>query len=71
MPGTSPTIDVPVSVLWGEDDTAVLATNAEGLEPFAPDLEVELVPNVDHWIEHRVPKKVAETIRAIDARASK
>ena len=65
----SPTIDVPVSVMWGSDDDAVLVQNAEGLEVYAPDLEVETFDGVDHWIEHRIPEEVAAAIRALDARA--
>lgn len=65
----SPTVPVPVSVLWGEDDDAVLVQNAAGLEPWVPDLEVQTFPGVDHWIGHRIPEEVAEAIRAMDARA--
>jgi len=68
MADVSPTVDVPVSVLWGLDDTAVLPKNAEGLEPYAPDLKVETFAGVDHWIEHRIPTEVADAIRALDAR---
>jgi len=65
----SATIEQPVSVLWGEDDTAVLLSNSEGLEGYAPDLVVETFPGVDHWIEHRIPGEVARAIRELDARA--
>ena len=63
MAPLSPTIDIPVKVLWGADDEAVLVSNAEQLEPYAPQLEVEILPGVDHWIEHRAPEKIAETIQ--------
>jgi pimeloyl-ACP methyl ester carboxylesterase len=68
MAGRSETIEHPVTVLWGEDDTAVLVQNAEGLEAYAPDLEVETFPGVDHWIEHHIPGEVARAIRELDAR---
>jgi pimeloyl-ACP methyl ester carboxylesterase len=61
-------IPVPVSVMWGLDDTAVLPQNAEGLEQYAPDLEVETLEGVDHWIEHRVPEEVARGVRELAAR---
>ena len=64
----NPTVDVPVAVLWGLDDDAVLPKNAEGLEPYAPDLVVETFPGVDHWIEHRSPEEIARAIREVDAR---
>ena len=61
-------IPVPVSVMWGLDDTAVLPQNAEGLEHYAPDLEVETFEGVDHWIEHRIPEEVARGVRELAAR---
>lgn len=69
MEGLSDTIAVPVTVQWGLDDDAVLPQNAEGLEPFAPDLVVETFEGVDHWIEHRIPDEVARAVRELDARA--
>ncbi len=68
MDGLSP-VGVPVTVLWGEDDDAVLVQNSEGIEPFATDLIVQTIPGVDHWIEHRVPDEIAAAVRALDARA--
>ena len=70
MSGRSETIPHPVTVLWGEDDEAVLVQNAEGLEPFAPDLVVETFSGVDHWIEHHIPGEIARAIRELDARAA-
>ena len=64
-----PEVPVPVSVFWGLDDTAVLRQNAEGLEPYAPDLVVETFEGVDHWIEHRIPEEVARGVRELAARA--
>jgi pimeloyl-ACP methyl ester carboxylesterase len=70
MVGLDPTIGFPVSVMWGLDDTAVLPQNAEGLEPYASDLEVQTFAGVDHWIEHRIPADIAEAIRSLDARST-
>jgi pimeloyl-ACP methyl ester carboxylesterase len=64
-------IPVPVSVMWGLDDTAVLPQNAEGLERYAPDLEVETFEGVDHWIEHRIPEDVARGVRELSERISR
>jgi len=66
MSPLSPTIPVPVVVMWGEADEFVLSSNADELEPFAPELEVFLYPDVDHWIAHRIPKEVATILRNID-----
>jgi epoxide hydrolase 4 len=63
----SPTVQVPAVVMWGLDDDAVLASNAEGLEPWVPELRVETFSGVDHWIEHRIPDEIARVIRELDA----
>lgn len=69
MATLSPTIPVPVSVMWGLEDEYVLSANAEELEPYAPDLMVETVEGVGHWIEHQIPAEVARGVRELDARA--
>ena len=70
MSGLSPTVPIPVTVMWGLDDPFVLASNAEDLEQYAPDLVVETFPGVDHWIEHRIPEEIARAIRELDARSA-
>ena len=66
MAPLSPTIPVPVTVMWGEDDEFVLSSNADKLDSFASELEVFLYPGVDHWIAHRIPEEVAIILRAMD-----
>ena len=68
MAGFSPTVTVPTVVMWGLDDSAVLASNAEGLDLYVEDLEVETFPGVDHWIEHRIPEEIARVIRELHAK---
>ena len=68
MAGRSPTVPVPTMVLWGLDDEFVLAVNAEGLERYAPDIEVQTFPGVDHWIAHRIPGEIAQAIRTLHMR---
>lgn len=65
-----PKVTVPTTVMWGLDDNAVLASNAEELEQFVVDLQVETFAGVDHWIEHRIPDEIARVIRAVDVRAA-
>jgi pimeloyl-ACP methyl ester carboxylesterase len=66
----APTLSVPAVVMWGLDDEFVLAMNAEGLESYAPDLEVLTYEGVDHWIAHHIPEEIAEVIRALDLKTS-
>ena len=68
LKGTGP-VEVPTTVLWGEDDDAVLVQNSTELEAFATDLQVQTFEGVDHWIEHRIPGEVADAVRDLDARA--
>lgn len=56
-------IPVPTLVIWGEQDPYLLPSNLEGLERWAPDLEVVRVPDAGHWIVHQKPSLVNETIR--------
>ena len=53
----SPIVEVPTPVMWGLDDEAVLPSNAEGLDEYVVDVNVKTFPNVDHWIEHRIPEE--------------
>ena len=69
MEPLSPVIPVPVSVLWGEDDDAVLVQNAQELDAYASDLTVTTFPGVDHWIEHRIPQDIAQAIIQMDERS--
>ena len=69
MATANPTVEVPATVMWGLDDDSVLSSNAEGLEAWVGDLEVETFAGVDHWIEHRIPGEVARGVRELDARA--
>ena len=66
MQDLSPVVKVPTKVMWGLDDDAVLPSNAEGLDEYVTDLEVQTFAGVDHWIEHRIPTDIAESIRQLD-----
>ncbi len=51
-------VQVPVRVLWGEQDKAMLATLVDGLDRFVADLNVTRVPDASHWIVHEQPALV-------------
>jgi epoxide hydrolase 4 len=67
MQNLSPVVTIPTKVMWGLDDDAVLPSNAEGLDEYVTDLEVQTFAGVDHWIEHRIPSEIADAIRQLDA----
>jgi pimeloyl-ACP methyl ester carboxylesterase len=57
-------LPVPTLVIWGEQDTALLTGNLEGLEDFVPDLTVKRIPDGSHWVIHEQPALVNAYIRA-------
>jgi epoxide hydrolase 4 len=69
MDGLAVKTPFPATVLWGLEDEAVLAANAEGLDDYVEDLQVETFPGVDHWIEHHIPGEIARAVRELDARS--
>ncbi len=51
-------VPVPVRVLWGERDKAMLPTLLEPLHRFVDDLIITRVPDASHWIVHEQPERV-------------
>lgn len=62
MPVERMMVRSPHLLIWGEDDTALLAQATDGLEGFAPDLTRVNLPGVDHWLCHQNPEGVAEAV---------
>ena len=56
-------VKVPTLVIWGEQDTALLTANLEGLEDYVPDLTVKRVPHGSHWVVNEQPDLVNSYIR--------
>ena len=52
------------SVIWGEQDRALLTGNLDGLERFVPDLTVERIPAGSHWVVNEHPERVNRLMRA-------
>lgn len=52
----------PTLVLWGENDPALVAANAEGLEPWVGDLRVVRVPDAGHWVMADAPELTNATL---------
>lgn len=51
-------VRVPVRVLWGEQDKALLPPLIDGLGRFVADLSVTRVPDASHWIVHEQADRV-------------
>lgn len=56
-------VRVPTLVIWGEQDTALLTGNLNGLEQFVPDLAIRRIPEGSHWVVHEQPALVNQYIR--------
>lgn len=65
LPDALTRVTVPTTVLWGEQDHALLPSLLEGLEQWVPRLQVHRVPQATHWIVHEQPELVVSTIRAV------
>lgn len=65
LPDDAVTVRVPTTVLWGEQDHALLPGLLDGLERWVPALHIERVPRASHWIVHEQPALVADRIERL------
>ena len=56
-------VRAPTLVIWGEKDTALLASNLNGLDRVVPTLTVKRVPDGTHWVVREKPAEVNRLIR--------
>jgi pimeloyl-ACP methyl ester carboxylesterase len=53
-------IEQPVLVLWGEQDRYLVPQMLDGLEQWAPNLQIERFPEASHWVQHDAAEQVNE-----------
>ncbi|MCX5993170.1 MAG: alpha/beta hydrolase [Chloroflexi bacterium] len=63
MAGALPKITLPVLVIWGEKDTALLTGCVRGLDEYVTQLSIERVPDASHWVVREKPQLVNSLIR--------
>ena len=56
-------LNVPVRVIWGENDKALPASLLDGLDAFVADLKIERIAEGSHWIIHEQPDRINALIR--------
>jgi pimeloyl-ACP methyl ester carboxylesterase len=56
-------VRVPTLVIWGERDTALLASNLSGLDRVVPKLTIRRIPEGTHWVVREKPGDVNRLIR--------
>ncbi len=69
VPPEKVTVRVPHLVVWGDADEALTAACLDGLDRFAPDLEIRHIADAGHWILHEKPAEVAAAIAAFVGRS--
>jgi pimeloyl-ACP methyl ester carboxylesterase len=63
-PATSPIIDAPTLLIWGEEDTALGKETTFGTERFVTDLTLRYLPRVSHWVQQEAPEAVNEILES-------
>jgi pimeloyl-ACP methyl ester carboxylesterase len=63
LDGPFPPLKMPVLVIWGLGDKALLPSQLEGLEPLVPDLTIDRLEGVGHFAPWEAPDKVTEAMR--------
>jgi len=58
-----PKITLPVLVIWGEKDTALLTGCIRGLDEYVTNLSIKRVPDASHWVVREKPQQVNTLIR--------
>jgi epoxide hydrolase 4 len=51
-------VRVPVRVIWGLMDTALLASLLDGLDELCTDLQITRIPEGSHWVIHEQPERI-------------
>jgi epoxide hydrolase 4 len=69
LPDPVPVIEVPVTLIWGENDSALGVELTHGTDRYASDLEVHYLPGVSHWVQQEAPERVNELLERHFARA--
>lgn len=50
--------EIPSLLIWGEQDPALGRELTYGLEPIAPHLRIEYIPDSGHWVQQEQPERV-------------
>ena len=60
--GAFPTIHIPVRVIWGMDDAALLPMQLDGLEALIDEVEIVRLAGVGHFAPWEAPDQVADAL---------
>ena len=63
LDGPFPPLQMPVLVIWGMGDKALLPVQLDGLDALVPDLTVVKIEDASHFVHWEKPEAVTEAIR--------
>jgi len=56
-------VEIPVLVLWGEEDPHLLQSGLDRLHRYVPDLHIRKIPGATHWVTLEKTEIVARSLR--------
>lgn len=56
-------VDVPVLIVWGEEDAALGLETLNGTERYVKQLTVHRLPKVSHWVQQEAPEAVNQILQ--------
>jgi pimeloyl-ACP methyl ester carboxylesterase len=56
-------VNVPVLLIWGEEDRALGLETLDGTDRFVDDLTIRRLPAVSHWVQQEAPEVVNAILR--------
>ena len=56
-------LPLPVLLIWAANDSALGPQLLRGVERYAPDLRLHVVPDCSHWAQQDRPKEVTALMR--------
>ncbi len=62
--GKPPLIEIPVLMIWGENDIALDIRLTEGTDTFVKNLTLRHLPGVSHWVQQDAPDTVNQMLEA-------
>lgn len=57
-------IEVPVSIIWGENDQYLSPSHAAEIAALFPEASAHFLPGAGHWPQHDQPHQVAELLKS-------
>ncbi len=61
---TLPLLDLPVLMIWGEQDLALELELTSGMDELASNLTLHTLPGVSHWVQQEAPEEVGRILEA-------